>query len=68
MAEKMLFTDDAYKRKFGSYVIEIEGKSLEYCRITQGEVLASPFKLVATVSEADFNQAVSNRLIKYQPA
>lgn len=68
MAEKWLYTSTEHKRQFGSYSIEIDGNQLEYCRITQGEPLTSPFQLVATLSEAEFNQAVSNRMIKYQPA
>ena len=68
MAEKLLFIDEAYKRQFGSYVIEVDGQSLEYCRITQGEVLAEPFRLVATISEEAFKQAVSSRRIRYLPA
>lgn len=68
MAEKWLYTCPEHKRRYGSYLIELEGRQLEYCRITQGEALAAPFKLVTTLSEEEFNTAVSNRQIKYQPA
>ena len=68
MAEKWLYTCAEHKRQFGSYVIEIEVNLLEYCRITQGEVLTAPFELVGKLSDAQFNSAVSNRQITYQPA